>query len=379
MKKIYETIYSADSKDNIRVWQMEQNGARYRTTSGLEHGKQVTTEWSSAEPKNTGKVNGTTAEQQASAEIESQYAKKLKSGYFRDKKDVNKITFVEPMLAQPLHKLAKQPDFANEKWGMQCKFNGNRCIATKMGLFSRTGEKYYSVPHIEGALKDFFEVCPAAVLDGELFNNDLRTQLNEINKLIRKSKHISREDFAKSEQLVKFYIYDGYNFCGYTESSPYHLRKEAINNFLLTCKLKCLAIVETIAINSAQQMNTEFHRLLADQQEGAILRKMDAPYENKRSKNLVKVKVDDDSEATIIDVTDGDGNWKGAATNVTLNWQGKVFDAVFKGKYETRADILKDKKNWIGKEVTFLYMGLTGLGTPNFARIDPDNCFKNDR
>ena len=148
MKKIYETIYSADSKDNIRVWQMEQNGAQYRTTSGLEHGKQVTTEWSTAEPKNTGKVNATTAEQQASAEIESQYAKKLKSGYFRSKMDVNKITFVEPMLAQPLHKLAKQPDFANETWGMQCKFNGNRCIATKLGLFSRTGEKYYSVPHI---------------------------------------------------------------------------------------------------------------------------------------------------------------------------------------------------------------------------------------
>jgi flagellar hook assembly protein FlgD len=106
---------------------------------------------------------------------------------------------------------------------------------------------------------------------------------------------------------------------------------------------------------------------------------MDAPYEHKRSKYLVKVKVDDDSEATIVDITDGDGNWKGAATNVTLNWKGKVFDGVFKGKYEKRADILKDKKNWIGKEVTFLYMGLTGLGTPNFARVDPDNCFKNDR
>ena len=379
MKKIYETLYSADSKDNIRIWRMEQNGAQYRTTSGLEDGKQVTTEWSTAEPKNVGKANGTSAIEQASEEIDSQYKKKIKKGYFRDKKDVNKITFIEPMLAQPLHKLTKQPDYANEKWGMQCKFNGNRCIATKDGLFSRTGERYYSVPHIEGALKDFFEDCPTAVLDGELFNNELRTQLNEINKLIRKSKHISPEDFAKSEQLVKFYIYDGYNFCGYTELSPYHLRKKAIDNFLLTSKLKCLASVETIDIKSEEQMNKEFQRLLVDQQEGAILRNLNSEYEHKRSKNLVKVKIDEDSEATIVDITDGDGNWKGAATNVTLNWRGKVFDGVFKGKYEKRADILKDKKSWIGKEVTFLYMGLTGLGTPNFARVDPDNCFKNDR
>jgi ATP-dependent DNA ligase len=381
MKKIYETLYSADSKDNIRIWRMEQNGAQYRTTSGLELGNLVATKWSSAEPKNTGKVNATTAIQQASAEIESQYAKKLKSGYFRDKKDVYKITFIEPMLAQPLHKLAKQPDFANEKWGMQCKFNGNRCIATKDGLFSRTGERYYSVPHIEGALKEFFELWPEAVLDGELFNNEMRTQLNEINKLIRKTKHISEEDFAKSKELVKYYVYDGYNSDSkvYGEQTSYIHRKTWIDLILYASNTKYLPFVETIDIKSEKQMNKEFQRLLADQQEGAILRRMDAPYEHKRSKYLVKVKVDDDSEATIVDITDGDGNWKGAATNVTLIWKGKVFDGVFKGKYEKRADILKDKKNWIGKEVTFLYMGLTGLGTPNFARVDPDNCFKNDR
>jgi len=379
MKKTYDTLYSVDNKNNIRVWIMEQDGARYRTTSGLEDGKQVTTEWSTAEPKNVGKANATTAVEQASEEIASQYAKKIKKGYVFNKKDVNNLTFVEPMLAQPLHKLTKKPDFKNDKWGMQCKFNGNRCIATKDGLFSRTGEKYFSVPHIEGALKSFFEVCPAAVLDGELFNNDLRTQLNEINKLIRKTKHISPEDFAKSKELVKFYIYDGYNFSGYTELSPYHLRKKAIDNFLATCKSKSLACVETIDIKSEEQMNKEFQKLLADKQEGAILRNLNGEYEHKRSKNLVKVKIDEDSEATVIDITDGDGNWKGAATNVTLNWQGKVFDAVFKGSYEKRADILKDKKSWIGKEGTFLYMGLTGLGTPNLARVDPDNCFKNDR
>jgi DNA ligase-1 len=126
-------------------------------------------------------------------------------------------------------------------------------------------------------------------------------------------------------------------------------------------------------------MNELFQDLLNDQQEGGILRKMDAPYEHKRSKNLVKVKSEDDDEAIILDITDGDGNWKGAATNVTLKWKNKTFDAVFKGSYETRAKILKEKKNWIGKEVTFLYMGLTGLGTPNYGRVDPENCFKTDR
>ena len=106
---------------------------------------------------------------------------------------------------------------------------------------------------------------------------------------------------------------------------------------------------------------------------------MDSGYEHKRSKNLVKVKSEDDSEGIIIDITDGDGNWKGAATNVTLKWKNKKFDAVFKGSYETRQVILKNKTNWVGKTVKFLYMGLTGLGTPNYARIDPSNCFHSDK
>jgi len=153
MNKTFDTIYTKDTLGNIRIWYMEQNGNKYRTISGLSDGEKVTSEWSHAEAKNVGRSNETTS-------IE------------------------EPMLAQPLHKLSKQPDFSKEKWGMQCKFNGNRCIATKDGLFTRKGEKYMSVPHIENALKPLFKMYPDAVLDGELFNNDLRQQLNEISKLI---------------------------------------------------------------------------------------------------------------------------------------------------------------------------------------------------
>jgi ATP-dependent DNA ligase len=286
------------------------------------------------------------------------------------------------MLAQPIHKLSNQPNFAKEQWGMQCKFNGNRCIATKDGLFTRKGEKYMSVPHIENALKPLFKEYPNAVLDGELFNNDLRQQLNEISKLIRKTKHIDPSDLAESEKKVKFYIYDGYNFGEKSdildEETPYSERKNWIDIVVIPLS-KYFVEVDTKIVKSNDHMNELFQNLLNDQQEGGILRKMDSGYEHKRSKNLVKVKSEDDDEAIILDITDGDGNWKGAATNVTLKWKNKTFDAVFKGSYETRAKILKEKKNWIGKEVTFLYMGLTGLGTPNYGRVDPENCFKTDR
>jgi DNA ligase-1 len=383
MNHTYETLYTQDTLGNTRIWYMVQNGSKYRTVSGLIDGEKVESDWSTAEGKNIGKKNETSASEQAKLEILAKYKKQLKTGYHNDIKNIEKGTaYVEPMLAQPLHKLSKQPDFAKDKWGMQCKFNGNRCIATKDGLFTRKGEKYMSVPHIENALKPFFKEYPKAVLDGELFNNDLRQQLNEISKLIRKTKHIESADLVESEKKVKFYIYDGYNFNGKSdvldEETPYSERKNWIDKVVIPLS-RYFVEVDTKIVKSNDHMNELFQNLLNDQQEGGILRKMDAPYEHKRSKNLVKVKSEDDDEGTILDITDGDGNWKGAATNVTLKWKNKTFDAVFKGSYEKRAEILKNKKNWIGKEVTFLYMGLTGLGTPNYGRVDPDNCFKSDR
>lgn len=379
----YETLYTKDTLGNTRIWYMVQNGSKYRTVSGLIDGEKVESDWSTAEGKNIGKKNETSASEQAKVEILAKYKKQLKTGYHKNIKDVNQGTsYVEPMLAQPLHKLSKQPDFAKEKWGMQCKFNGNRCVATKDGLFTRKGEKYMSVPHIENALKPFFKEYPNAVLDGELFNNDLRQQLNEISKLIRKTKHIDVSDLSESEKKVKFYIYDGYNFRGKSdvldEETSYIERKNWIDSVVIPLS-KYFVEVETKIVNSNDHMNELFVALLNDQQEGGILRKMDAPYEHKRSKNLVKVKSEDDDEGIILNITDGDGNWKGAATNVTLKWKNVTFDAVFKGSYEKRGEILKNKKNWIGKEVTFLYMGLTGKGTPNYGRVDPDNCFKSDR
>jgi len=126
-------------------------------------------------------------------------------------------------------------------------------------------------------------------------------------------------------------------------------------------------------------MNRVYAEYVDAGHEGIMLRNCNSPYENKRSKYLLKVKPEDDSEAVILDIIEGEGNWSGSGKTITLKWGDKVFDASFKGTYEQAVQFLKDKNQWIGKTVTFLYNGLTGLGTPNFARIDINNCVKGDR
>jgi ATP-dependent DNA ligase len=185
----------------------------------------------------------------------------------------------------------------------------------------------------------------------------------------------------ESADKVDYYVYDGYGFMvdgkEITEETPNHLRRKALKKLL--AGIKDIVVVDfTLAVNDEEVVEA-YQQYVDDGYEGAIIRTADGAYEHKRSNNLLKFKPEDDSEGVILDITDGTGNWSGAAYNVTLKWDGKEFDAVFVGTYERRAEILKEKKKWIGKEVTFTYMALTGKGIPNSARVNPDNCDKGDR
>jgi DNA ligase-1 len=356
---------------------MEQEGDRYRTVSGLVDGERVTSEWTVAKPKNLGKRNETSGEEQAASEVESRYKKQRKTGYFDDPKDIDKAQYVEPMLAKLYKDYHDEIDLSLGDWLLQTKYNGFRCVATKDGLFTRKGERYLSCPHIEEALRPFFKKHPGAVLDGELFNDKFRQSLNEISKLVRKTVNISDADLERSRELVHYYVYDGYGF-GLDKEHPYHERKQWIDSHVVG-KYTHVAAVEDFLLKSRDDLDRHYNGLVDEGHEGAILRHRGMKYEHKRSKNLLKLKPEDDDEAVIVDIIEGEGNWSGTGKVIKLGWRGEEFDATFKGPREEAAQFLRDKKKWIGKTVTFLYNGFTGLGTPNYARMDIRNCVKGDR
>lgn len=372
--KTYPILYTRDSIGNIRVWYAEQEDNKYRIVAGLQDGKKVVSQWTEAFAKNVGKKNATTDTEQAEVEVLAKYKKQKKTGYFEDVSDVDQFQYVEPMLAKNYKDYSSKLNIFNGEWLAQTKYNGHRCVATKEGLFTREGEKYVSVPHIERSLRPFFEQHPDAVLDGELFNNELRQFLNEISKLVRKTVNVTKEDLDKSEKLVRYYIYDGFGFDGLHKDVIYQDRKNWIDSNVFS--IDYLSNVQDTHILNQDDLNNIYNALVEDGHEGCMLRNKKSAYEHKRSKNLLKLKPEDDSEAVIVDIIEGTGNWSKAGKTISLNWNGKVFDASFKGTYEQAVEFLNNKSSWIGKEVTFLYMGLTGKGTPNYARIDINNCLK---
>lgn len=372
----YPNLYSKDSLGKIRVWRIEQSGDKYRTVSGSQDGEKVTTDWTTALPKNAGKSNETSGIEQASLEIEAKYTKQRKTGYFDSVNDVDDAPF-EPMLAKNYKDYQDEIDFTQDTWLIQNKYNGLRLIACKSGLFTRKNELFVSIPHVEESLKPFFEKYPNAVLDGEVFNEDYRQSLNEIVKLARKTKHITSDDLKRSRELIRFYVYDGFGFDGLGQNAPYIERKNWIDANVIN-KYSFVEMVPTLHIKDADFLTKQYNKFVEAGHEGAILRKAYSPYQNKRSKFLLKYKPVDDAEFEILDIKEGNGNWQNRAKIISLKdpKTGRLFDATFKGNFEDAEECLRNKKTWIGKTVTIYYNGLTGLGCPQFAQFDYKNSLK---
>lgn len=382
--KSLPTLFSRTSTGAVQQWTVQIDGNKFRVESGQTDGKKVLSEWSVCQGKNIGRANETSPAEQALSEAQAKWDKKLKTGYTTDVKKIdNCTTYVEPMLAKNFEDYKSKIDWRTGVL-VQNKYNGVRCVATFDGsrvvLKSRKGEEWISVPHINKDLESFFAKHPDAVLDGELYNYSLRQKLNELTKLVRKTKNITSADLKKSEQMVEYHVYDGYDFGPATDVCiPYVQRKKWIDANLPKYS-KYFRAVPDVMVYSQDELDNVYFQFIQDGEEGAIIRDPSSPYENKRSKYLLKYKPEDSAEAMIKKLHEGTGNWAGTAKTATLvTPDGKEFDATFKGTYEQGVERLKNPQDWEQHTVTYLFTGYTGLGIPNYARIDPDNCFSPDR
>jgi DNA ligase 1 len=369
-------LYSRNKDGSIQEWQVEVQGDKYRMIAGRLNGQLVESNWTVAKGKNVGRANETSPEEQAKLEAQSKWDKKAKTGYFENIDDVDKLTYVEPMLAKEYKKRVdkiKFPVFVD------IKFNGMRQVCTAKGPFTRKGEPIYSAPHTYEALEHLFKKYPNLVLDGELYNHNLRHRLNEIISIVGKKKKetITPLDLEDSRAKIKYYVYDGYGFEKITKDTKLTERRAALKKLLAS--VPYVVTVESQMALDHDEVMSIYNDHIRNGYEGAMIR-LNAGYENGRSANLLKLKPLDDDEFEIVDVVEGDGNRAGMAGKVICKFpDGRTFGANLKGNEATFKEILRNKEKYIGKVFTIFYNGFTGLGLPNYAQFDTSNCFKGDR
>ena len=369
MKNIIKlpTLFKRDTTGKIRMWEVEyaegiliglevtdQGSAGTRTISGLVDGQKVTSEWNLSTPKNVGKANETTSLSQAMAEAQALWAKRSEKEYFEDVNAIDSYEKFKPMLA---HDYTKRPQ---ESGWSQPKLDGIRCVVDKNGMWTRAGKPITSCPHIWESLKGYMEQNPHHILDGELYNHELKADFNKITSLVRKLKS-TPEDIAEAESLVQYHVYDMFD--------------SVVPNMKFTNRVKqaywanneYVKIVSTDYCENQAQLDEQYSMYMEQGYEGQMVRN-DTSYESKRSKNLLKRKEFITEEFTVIQMLEGQGNWSGHAKRFVLrDKEGKEFGSGIRGQQAQLSKLWESKNapNW----ATCRYFELTPDGVPRFPVI----------
>lgn len=355
----YPTLYKRTTSGKVQTWFMEIEDDRYRSTSGQLDGKRTTTEWTVAKAKNVGRANATTSKQQAVAEVEAEYEKKLARDYHKLLSDIDTHRRFKPMLA------TKWGDRASKVSGrvyIQPKLDGVRCIATKTGLWSREGKPILGAPHIIDYLRPFFERDTGLILDGELYNHALKDDFNKIVSCVKKQKP-TLQDLVVSREHIQYWVYDIPSHDHPFDERVPHLKAtlEGVDDRVVHVET-VLIEVDKVDDHAALYIDQGF--------EGAMVRICDSLYENKRSNNLIKWKEFQDDEFTIIDIQEGDGNRAGMAARVVVGLpDGRNFSAGLIGNVDYCKQLLIDKNIHIGKMGTVVFQNYTPDGIPRFPKF----------
>lgn len=342
----YPTIYKRDVSGRIRVWRMERAGSSHRVISGLIDGVETATGWTACSGK-----QGRNDTEQAEFEVTAAYTYHLRREYFEDIDGVDTPRFFKPMLAQTYEAFA--PGYA------QPKLDGIRCIARPEGLFTREGRPISGAPHIHAELLPLFLRHPDLILDGELYNHDLREEFNSIVSLVRR-KTPDPDHIRRSRELVQYHVYD----LPSSEVS-FEGRFERLQQTLSDISPGLIQLVVTARVDDQSRYDLLHGQWLEAGYEGSMWR-ADAQYEQKRSKTLLKRKEFQDAEFECVAIEEGDGSWAGMAKSVTCRLpDGRTFGAGIKGGQKRAIELLSEQH----RVVTVQFFHLTPDGVPRFPVV----------
>lgn len=347
------TLYKKSSTGKLLRWDIAVEGATIVTRHGQVDGQIQETRDTVKGGKSAGKVNATSAEEQARLEAEAKHRKQIaRKGYVESadramKGETDAEGGIVPMLA---HKFSEQGHKIVYPAYAQPKFDGSRCIADEDGsLWSRTRKLITGVPHISAEKVSM-------MLDGELYNHAYHDRFEDLMSFIRSATP------KPGHEVVEYHVYDIPH-----ETATFEERLVMLE-VLREKNLPSIVVTETIKVANEDELMEAFDRFIAQGYEGAMVRNAKGLYVNKRSYDLQKVKEFDDAEFKIIGVEEGRGKLQGhVGAYVCVTASGTEFRAKAKGEIAALKVAFETPAVWQGKSLTVKYQGLTNKnGVPRF-------------
>ena len=266
----------------------------------------------------------------------------------------------KPMLAYPVSE--KPIDYSKPVF-IQPKLDGVRCLIQtdpykiKVVAYSRTGKVWKNIDHILNELIPFFSHHPNVILDGELYNHDLRDNFEKIISLVRKTKPTD-EDRLEASKKTQFHCYDIID-----ENMAFVERMAFI--YKNVPQSYCIEHVTTTRVATESSAKVFHQENLDNGYEGSIVRTNDT-YHCNRSHNLRKFKDFSDAEAYIVGYEEGKGKREGTLGKFIMQDEdGNKFGCP-PGKgynYKEMKDMLNNIHKYMGQTATFTYFERTKAGS----------------
>lgn len=360
-KTVWKTLYKQNTNGSVQQWTIRTEGNHVISVYGQVDGALQTAEDIVREGKNLGRSNATTPESQATLQAQQSYDAKLKEGYNPSyslaESTKNTLGAVEPMLAYPIEKKEKYVVFPAIA---QPKLDGIRCLAImkrgKVRLWSRTQKEFLTVPHIVEEIERIWGHLDSFVTDGELYNHKFKNDFNKITSIIK------RDDVHPDHKLVQYHMYDT------VAPGNYQARNLLIQKGIHLAKY-CIP-VETVPIESRDQLEQYQLNCIERQYEGCMYRNPNKPYENKRSTSLLKVKTFIDAEFEIVGMYEGKGKLMNHVGGFNCRLpNGGIVDASPLGPHTLLYEYWHNQKKCIGKMATIKFQGYTPDGSLRFPKL----------
>ena len=342
---IDKTIYKIDSKNKSRFLRIQSVADTVIQESGVVGSENIVKHVSSCSPKNVGKINETTAVEQAYLEASAKIKKKLSEGYYETLKEASSSDLILPMLAKDFKEEFNKVTYP---FFVQPKLDGMRSLKyASKGFVSRKNKPINTVKHIEQDFKDI-----DFVLDGELYAHGETFQRNM--ELIKKYRKDETEN-------IKYHVYDMID-----TNAPFSERYRLLCEIFEKFQPVNTEIVPTFMVNTYEELIERHTEFLKQGYEGTIVRWGNKGYEiNKRSSNLLKFKDFKDVACNIVDVKPSEKRPEQGSFVCELE-DGRTFGCGMRFSQDERVNILKNKELYIGKVAEIRFFEFTDEGIPRF-------------
>jgi DNA ligase-1 len=297
----------------------------------------------------------------------------------------NLIPEHEVMLAEKYSDNIKRVE--GKEFILSIKLDGTRVTVFNtidgVKIYSRQGQAIEGLTQITRE----FEVLPYGVYDGELCATGHFKSSKDMFKETMKRSRVKGEKLGL--KMVCFdYIKNPEHFYMGKDETPCIKRKFNLISIMIEAKTKhSISHIESLDVlyygDDMTAIDKFVRQAMADDEEGIMLNIADAPYECKRSKNLLKVKVFNTADLRVVGYEEGTGRNLGKLGALVVDYKGNKVK-VGSGFTDSQRESLwlhryDQEKSLIGKIIEVQYFeeskneqGGLSLRFPTFLRVRDD-------